>query len=590
MALSTLRKPWSISTFERERPHLTTFVKEEILPLLDSGEIRRILIRAPVKSGKREMVEYIALRDFQSKGQKFCEHAFISAFHRIADKEQRSEIEAHDLKVFSINNKKKADELVAWVRQTAQGKQVVLHLDECDYGAGERQHLSYVWREIKDNVWITVILYSATPEEAKLSGEIEEDIDEMIENITKEAHYVEYTPPEGFCGPGRYLSENLVTKAEQFFHKQGDLYVISQQGKQIIQDLHSSITMNPRRNILILRLSHGMEEKTRGKENKAIHTFVKNLCQFDELRDFIIFVDKGEKFENTSRSFVQEDIRWSERMYWDSKVEGRPIIIILDLTSSRSTEWSCHDRVFATHDYRCKPNFSVCSQAQERPNHYEAKYGGFQPIRIYGHLKTFQLSAGMINYDQYLQLEYRKQKVDRRRSGDQVVYQIKDTSNNSIHPEHNGMYSDTDADDILRRLDCLVAPILSARVKGSIKHHQEITCEFRPCTNETFASLGLPIRNNPFLKSIEEMAKYPDRYPAQNGQIGYLRSWKVWDYIDIEEEKGWGFCINTTISRATICYKDGVLGIALRRPTGVITTESSLTSYKSMYDSRDSHA
>ena len=86
------------------------------------------------------------------------------------------------------------------------------------------------------------------------------------------------------------------------------------------------------------------------------------------------------------------------------------------------------------------------------------------------------------------------------------------------------------------------------------------------------------------------MRKYPDRYPAQNGQIGYLRSWKVWNYTDIEEEKGWGFCINTTISRATICYKDGVLGIALRRPTGVITTESSLTSYKSMYDSRDSHA
>jgi cation transport regulator ChaB len=582
----SLSKPWSVSTFERERVHLTTFIKEEILPLLESGEIRRILIRAPVKSGKREMVEYIALRDFQSKGQQFCEHAFISAFHRIADKEQRSEIEAHGLKVFSINNKKKADELVAWVRkQTAQGKQVVLHLDECDYGAGERQHLSYVWREIKDNVWITVILYSATPEEAKLSGEIEEDIDEMTENITREAHYVEYTPPDGFCGPGRFLSENLVTEAEQFFHKQGDLYVISQQGKQIIQDMRTSIITNPRRNVLILRLSYGMAEKTRGKENKAIHTFVKNLALFDELRDFIMFVDKGEKFENTSRSFVQEDIRWSERMYWDSKVEGRPICIIVDQTSSRSTEWSCHDRVFASHDYRSKVNFSVCSQAQERPNHYEAKYGGFQPISIYGNTKTFQLSAGIITYDQYLETEYRKQKVDRRRSGDQILYQIKDTSNNSIHPEHNGMYSDTDADDILRRLGCLVAPVLSARVKGNFIRHQEIGCEFLPCNSETFASLGLPLRN-PFIKSSEEMRKYPDRYPEQVGKIGYLRGWKVWNFSEVKDQSGWGFSVSSTSSRATICYNDGVLGIALRTPTGRNTIVNNLTSYKSMYDSR----
>ena len=589
MALSTLPKPWPVSTFERERPHLTKFVKDEILPLLENGDIRRILIRAPVKSGKRLMVEYIALRDFQFKGEQNCQHAFISAFHRIADKDQRSEIEAHGLKVFSIINKKKTDELIAWVRrQITQGKEVVLHLDECDYGSGERQHLSDVWKEIKDTeskntVWITVILYSATPEEIKLSGEIEDD---LVEDITKEGHFIEYTPPKGFCGPARFLEEGLVTEAEPFFHMRGDVYEISEQGNQIIQDLRNSIMTNPKRNILVLRLTYSMGEKARGKDNKASHAFVKNLDLFDELRDFKKITDKGEKFTNAPQSCIPVDIRWSDSNYWDLMVEGRPIIIILDQTSSRSTEWSCHDRVFAYHDYRPKVTFSTCSQAQERANHYEARYGGFQPIHIFGSMKTFQLSAGMITYEEYLQSDYKKQKVDRRRSGDQVVYQIKNSDNNSLHPEHNKMYSETEADSILFRLGCLVAPQLSARVKGTIKQHQEISCEFRPCTSETFASVGLPIRNNPFLKSNEEMKKYPDRYPAQHGQIGHLRCWKVWNYTDIEKEKVWGFSINSTCSRATICYKDGVLGIALRISTGVITRENSLTSYKSMYESR----
>ena len=330
MALSTLRTPWSISTFERELPHLTNFVKNEILPLLENGHSRRNVIRAPVKSGKRKMVEYIALRDFQLKGEQHCQHAFISAFNRVADKEQHKEIEAHGLNVFMIKNKKIVDELIAWIRrQISKRIQVVLHLDECDYGSGERQHLSNVWREFKDDVWITFILYSATPEEIQLSGEIEDD---LVENITKEGHFVEYTPPEGFCGPARFLEEGLVTEAEPFFHMRNDSYEISEQGKQIIQDLRNSITRNPRRNIFILRLTSSMGEKARGKENKASHAFVTNLDLFDELRDFKKIADKGEKFTNAPQSCTPVDIRWSDSNYWDLMVVGRPVIIIIDQT------------------------------------------------------------------------------------------------------------------------------------------------------------------------------------------------------------------------------------------------------------------
>ena len=81
---------WSISRFERERVDLTNFLKREICPLLDSDECRRVLIEAPVKSGKRQMCEYLAMRDMAHSSGR--EHAFISALHRKADEMQRNEL------------------------------------------------------------------------------------------------------------------------------------------------------------------------------------------------------------------------------------------------------------------------------------------------------------------------------------------------------------------------------------------------------------------------------------------------------------------------------------------------------------------
>ena len=578
-------KPWSVATFERERSYMTRFVLSDIQPLLDSGDCRRMVIRAPVKSGKREMVEYIAIRDYQSKGQQHCVHAFLSAFHRNADKDQRLEIAAHGIKVFSIINKKKGDEVIQWIRQQLRdGKVIVLHIDECDHGSGERQQLSAIWREIKDNVWVTAILYSATPEEIRFSGEVDEVVDEFVQ----EGYYIEFTPPDGYCGPGKYLSEGLVSEAEPFFHKEGEGYVISQQGKQIIGDLIESMKTNPTRNIVILRLTYGMEGGKKGKDNKASHTFIQNLQTFEELKEFIIIGDKGEKFIKDNRSvpsnFISENIDWSKRVYWERQTTAKPVLILVDQTSSRSTEWACHDRVFATHDYRKAITFGPCSQAQERPNHYSSKYpGGFQPIRIYGSIKTFQLSAGYITYEEFLQITYRKQKVDRRRAGDRVVYEIKSNEDNSIHPEYTQPVSEQEADEILFRVGCLIEPTLSTRVKGRVKRVQKIDCEFKPCTRETFS---IPRMQNPFIKSGEEMARFPEKYVPDGGQIGFLRCWKVWTYDEVVDNINWGFSVSSTTSRSTICYKDGVLGVAIRTPTNDIVTVNGLTSFKSMYGDR----
>ena len=69
------KTPWTIAQFELYRPHMTDWVKSKITHLLENNECSRIVVRAPVKSGKREIVEYISMRD-EGIASPRC-HAFL---------------------------------------------------------------------------------------------------------------------------------------------------------------------------------------------------------------------------------------------------------------------------------------------------------------------------------------------------------------------------------------------------------------------------------------------------------------------------------------------------------------------------------
>uniref|UniRef100_A0A6C0AQ94 Uncharacterized protein n=1 Tax=viral metagenome TaxID=1070528 RepID=A0A6C0AQ94_9ZZZZ len=595
-------KPWSIAIFERERSHLTNFVKDKVLHLLDDTETRRIIIRAPVKSGKRELAEYMALRDMMSGDSTRC-HAFLSAWHRIADEEQRKELAEHNLKVFPITKQKDVEAYMIWNRaQIRAGKKIVNHLDECDHGSGQRQVLSKIWRQVRDNVNVTNILYSATPEEVCFSSEIDDSehndmMDEMVAG-----HRVDYIPPEGYCGPGHFLDAGLVYEAKPFFENTETSCRITEQGCEIISGLRASIESHSRRNIIILRLSYIMTtgSKDQRKENKAIYQFLRNLSKFPELEGIKIVADKGDKFNNIP-GLTPQIIDWSNRNYWDLITDRHPLIYVIDQTSTRSTEWTCHDRIFATHDFRNNITFSVVSQAQERVNHYAQKYGSFQPIRVYGSLKTFQLSAGRIDYDTYLKNEWKKQKVDRRSAGGAELYKVINAATRVLHPSYPSPLSPAAADQALQALGCLGTSILSERVTGTVKTVPTIRATFHRCDRESFGALATTLVEgrtfqNPFDRSIAEMTR--QGIPHTAPMLGYMRGWKVLDYdrdlnvtdphTGIVYGAGWGFTIipGGNDPRVTICYKDGVLGVALRVMTATRDIDR-LSAYKSMYPSRN---
>lgn len=583
--MASIYEDWSVARFETERPELCEFLKSGPIAAMEKN-CPRILIRAPVKSGKRQMVEYVAQRD-SAVAQKRV-HGFVSAWHRTADQEQRAELKAYRIKIWSGLDQSKVVRCGIWIRDMiSQGKHIVLHIDECDHGSGERQILGKLWRKWHENEHVTFILYSATPEEVIYSREIDDDDhDAMLQEMITEGLRFNYTPPAGFCGPQRFLRENLIHEAKPFFIKTEEGYSLSAQGKEIVAQMLASMAVDRRRNILVLRLSYseGGGKRAEKKDNKAIYQFLRNVEAFPELAPFLVFVDKGEGAV-ACRRVMSEKIQWSNADWWAAKTTERPLLVVCDQTSSRSTEWACHDRVYATHDYRNQLTFSVVSQAQERVNHYASKYGGFQPIKIYGHKKTFQLSAGEIDYETYLNHEWEMRKVDKRKTGDQELYQIRKVADKTAHPAYPQPVSELEGNRILQDLGCSADITLSARVRGGIGLVPVVESTFVPCTKESFETLRAAGRvgslncHNPFVEAEARTERGP------NGQLPcYIRGeWKFRTAEGVVAE-GWGVNKNTK-ERRHVCYRGGAVGVMFRK---FVREESMdrLTAYKSMYAPR----
>jgi hypothetical protein len=541
-----------------------------------------------------------------SSNPNHIKHLFISAWHRAADEDQRNELSQHYINVFSIINKKEKDKCMQFIHEQLRlGKQIRIHYDECDHGSVSRQLMSQLWRLIRDNENIKTIMYSATHEEVLLSAEIQDDdgsdYEDMINEYQDAGVVVTYKPPPGFCGPQEFLRANLVYNATRFIEKTPEgAFTLSVQAKDIIRDLNTSMS-NPetrKRNVIILRLSSSEKTKNSNRriEKKDIYQFLKNIHTLHELDNFNIIVDKSEINSQELRSnprITVNTIGWSSQPYWRSLSTDYPTIIVIDQTASRSTELACHDRIFAYHDFRNGFTYSVLAQAQQRPNHYSSKYeGGFQPIRIYGHKPTFELSAGIINYQQYINLEYIKKKVVNDNK-----YRIIHAINRTPHPEFTAEYTEQKTEEILATIGCLATPTLSSRLKGGIRDVTITDSLFIPCNPDTFEENALPEINafcpnntfqNPFTRAaehIDEAGKYK----------GYLRGWAVLDYETEVKCSRWGFSVrdlNCPVDerpgRITICYNNGVLGVAIRKPIGKEIIDS-LTTWKSQYRSKSTN-
>ena len=561
------------------------------------------------------MVEYLAMRD--RSDQPARKHAFLTQWHRKADEDQRAELRCYGIEVLSGITGKKKENYNAIIRETLNSDcrvTLFIHIDECDHGSGIRQAMAQIWRMWRVDERVTFVLYSATPEEVIYSGEIaeggaiedgggggdggdsraEEELDdEMIEEF--EGARFDYIPPATFCGPAKFLDAGLVFEARPFFEKvefdaeagaeagveagaEAAEFRLTLQGKEIVADLLRAIEHDPKRNMLLLRLSYGDFEadKSNTKENKAIYRFLRNIHMFPELADFQIYVDKDENPNEISPEVISEKIQWSNPRWWRGKSTGIPTIIVYDQTFSRSTEPACHDRTFATHDYRNQITFSIGSQAVERMNHYSTKYAsGFQLIRVYCQCKIFLLSAGRISYEEFLRTEWVKKKVPRGTQGrrqrhcsdedeEPKLFRIqKNDHTHEIHPEYPNPITETEARRVLMDLGCEKRrQQLSARVRGDIGDKIKIESRSVPCASAAeFQRLVREGRldgndgTRPRLNPFEIYAPTPDDLDQRfKSNIRGIRKARTVDEI---KHENWGVNENTRTRRHIGYNEDG---------------------------------
>jgi len=551
-------KPWSVADFERIRLHLTLFVRSEVIPLIEDAVCRRILIDAPVKCGKKDMVEYIAMRDFVHNPKRV--HAFVSAWHRTADEDQRDELKEHNLTVFSIINKVNVDKFNQWLETSlAEGKELVIHMDECDHGSGSNQILSKIWSNIRMSERITTILYSATPEEVLYSKEIDD-----IHSDFREGEYVVYRPPEEYCGAERFLREGLVHEAMPFF-EEGDRYSLSDQGKEIIANLYRHMETDPSRNILVLRLSGSLS-----KNKKWMVYFLNHIDDFLELKDWLIVADKSDTTNIKHNRISLEKIQWSDEKYWRRQATGIPMIYVIDQTCSRSTELKCHHRIYAMHDFRSTIQYNTVAQAQQRVIHYIGdRYSCFQPIHVYGSVKTFKLSAGLITIDTYLTYELKKKKITSVEKY-KILY-----SDRRLHPScsEEGM-DERDADRILQEHGCFAEISISTRIEGSVREVRVYEGEWIPMKPEEWDTKW-PIYSDKYkLTKKRDPFKAAEDHKIGNKWRGQHRGWKELDYSEgqlyeiISGERKRIDIGSTGGHRIKICYKNDEVGIFVVRCTG----------------------
>ena len=672
-------KPWAVSEFQQYRPYITNFVDTDIVPLLENpeNEIRRVCIHGEVKSGKREIVEYIAKRD---EGSVQRVHIFVSAFHRKADVTQRIELSQHNMKVCSIQKNEHALAANEIIRKyLREGKKIIIHVDECDYGTSHKQNLKIIYEQFKGYDSVITILYSATPEELLFSQDItqSQEDDNFISEIYETGIRIYYIPPETYCGAKKFVEEGLVVDARPFFIKNADQTLeLSSQGSEIITEAKKNIELSNDeksearyfylkalregnlleaakyekladkkiKNVVVLRLTYDAFGA------KAIGLFVKNKHLFPELENTIVIVDKTDykEIDISHSGIICETVQWSSKQYWDQKVNDKLIVIVHEQTSTRSTEWAFHDRVFATHDYRPNISYGTIAQAQLRVAHYSPKYGEFQRIRVYGHLKTFLFAAKMIDVADYLNDDWKKvlikrtnfavdekvefKKPERGDWGDGKIisfannsytieymeeghryevynicksnikcnkeynkYHIKNTSDNSIHHFYNQEYDLDSANKIIEELGCNIKIELSSRVKGKAKNVLKIKSVFIECDENNIQEKlienvrnneGLPesVRNHRFIVN----SMFDSFEISENGwkiYNGLLRSIRAVYTYEFMQEQRWGFNDAYQKPRLTVCYDGDKLGVCLRYTTGEKEEVTTLSSYLSMYQS-----
>lgn len=356
--------------FKKNRKEQYQYINEKVSKC---DFTKHLIINAPVKSGKRIMVEISSLLE---KGK----HIFLTALHRKADESQREELRQYNIVVHSINNKKKLHECIKDIKkQISKNERIIIHFDECDFGVGKQQLLSSVYKLCLEYPNIQIRKFSATPEVARDDfRKFQSDNCMMLPS---------FQPHPCYFGIKKYLEEGRFYEAEDFITVNNENPELSEQAKTLLQELKDS---SDKKNIGIVRLAGTIiinEERQQ---------------KYDVLKD-VLAKEIKEKYNIRCKFISTKDdkIDWDDEEFWGDHNPGRRYLYIICQVAGRSTEWKCHPYLKWYHCKRTDSTpVSTQIQDQERVNHYKtSEYNHDNEIKLYGNEDIAKYSAKLIDME-----------------------------------------------------------------------------------------------------------------------------------------------------------------------------------------------
>jgi len=386
MELKNNKSTLSLEQLKSKYPEQYYHIKNVIIPRqallppnLEECEVSRhnYGVIAPVKSGKRYMVIISSLVQREHK------HYFVSAFHRKADAEQRSQLQNYGINVHSIKRKKDADILLEEIeKDVKQQKKIIIHLDELDYGCGKNQNLSDIIKRVIDDATIEMRMYSATADVIK-SEYLKK------ENAHKYCELLHFMPANSYFGIKKYCEYDRFKEAEHFFEvnddniDKDDCVKLGTQAIKLMKELIEST--DPKKMLGVVRIS-GMVTKKKSRFQilkEREHEIKKQYPAFKN----IVF-----KYYS---SHDPNELKWDDKSIWETDFNpSKKYIIIINQSAGRSTEWTCQPYMLW---YHCKrsdsSSITTIQQDQERVVYYQDHYHRNNTLILYGDLETAKYSA-----------------------------------------------------------------------------------------------------------------------------------------------------------------------------------------------------
>ena len=342
----------TLQWFQENRQEQHKLSLEVVKYMDEHPEQKNIVIKAEEKTGKREMVEIIALLTRENK-----ENAYFTAFNAKSIDVQIDEIECYGVKAVKCNRIEKMNENVDKIESGS-----IVHVDELDYGSGKLQSLS----PLISAVDFTKIFYSATTHE--------------LEKEMKGTDFKLFTfvPHGNYKGGEWFLDHDLVHESRPFVEG-CESGALTKEGEELINMLTDEKPVG------IVRLTK------RGVYKSVKEVFVEKYGQS---------VDGHYVVYGMHYLFVDSEIQKTFNPAKIGEITEKTLIIV-NQCWRRSTELKGHGKICFMHDdrrisqkSRSGVAYSSLSQAVSRVKHYDT-IG--HKIQIYTDKKAFELACGRIS-------------------------------------------------------------------------------------------------------------------------------------------------------------------------------------------------